>query len=56
VNNLTLAALSDGRVGRDNIEESKSCVDVNSQQPQASYPRGNFSDTSSAAPAFRGSL
>lgn len=49
MNNLTLAALCDGRVGKANIEESKSSVDINSQLPQASYPRGNFSDTSIAA-------
>jgi len=49
VNNLTLAAFCDGRVGKANIEESKSSVDMDSQLPQASYPRGNFSDTSVAA-------
>jgi len=48
VNNLTLAIVCNGRVGRANIEESKSSVDINSREPQASYPRGNFSDTSSA--------
>jgi len=36
-------------MGRANIEESKSSVDTGSQLPQASYPRGNFSDTSAAA-------
>jgi len=49
MNNLTLAASCDSRVGRANIEESKSRVDMSSQRPQASYPRGNFSDTSAAA-------
>jgi len=49
VNNLTLAVSCDGRVRRANIEESKSSVDMGSQLPQASYPRGNFSDTSGVA-------
>ena len=34
-------------IGRADIEGSKSYVDTNSWQPQASYPCGNFSDTSS---------
>ena len=33
-------------IGRADIEGSKSGVDVNSWPPQASYPCGNFSDTS----------
>jgi len=33
-------------IGRADIEGSKSYVDMNSWQPQASYPCGNFSDTS----------
>jgi hypothetical protein len=34
-------------IGRADIEGSKSNVDLNSWLPQASYPCGNFSDTSS---------
>src|SRR3954470_1202952 len=34
-------------IGRADIEESKSNVAVNAWLPQASYPCGNFSDTSS---------
>jgi len=34
-------------IGRADIEGSKSDVDMNSWPPQASYPCGNFSDTSS---------
>ena len=34
-------------IGRADIEGSKSNVDKNSWLPQASYPCGNFSDTSS---------
>jgi hypothetical protein len=33
-------------IGRADIEGSKSNVDMNSWLPQASYPSGNFSDTS----------
>ena len=33
-------------IGRADIEGSKSEVDLNSYPPQASYPCGNFSDTS----------
>ena len=33
-------------IGRADIEESKSHVAKNAQRPQASYPCGNFSDTS----------
>ena len=33
-------------IGRADIEGSKSDVDMNSWPPQASYPCGNFSDTS----------
>jgi len=36
-------------MGRANIEESKSVVDLGSHTQQASYPCGNFSDTSAAA-------
>ena len=35
------------RIGRADIEESKSDVAMNAWPPQASYPCGNFSDTSS---------
>ena len=34
-------------IGRADIEGSKSYVAMNAWQPQASYPCGNFSDTSS---------
>jgi hypothetical protein len=34
-------------IGRADIEESKSNVAMNAWLPQASYPCGNFSDTSS---------
>jgi len=34
-------------IGRADIEGSKSDVDLNSWSQQASYPYGNFSDTSS---------
>jgi len=34
-------------IGRADIEGSKSYVALNAWQPQASYPCGNFSDTSS---------
>lgn len=43
-------------MGRANIEESKSRVIQSTQRPRASYPRGNFSDTSAVAPTCRGSL
>ena len=33
--------------GRADIEESKNNVALNARLPQASYPYGNFSDTSS---------
>jgi len=33
-------------IGRADIEGSKSDVDLSSWPPQASYPYGNFSDTS----------
>ena len=47
VNNHTLFAFCNERIGRADIEGSKSNVDMNSWLPQASYPCGNFSDTSS---------
>ena len=34
-------------IGRADIEESKNNVALNARLPQASYPYGNFSDTSS---------
>ena len=44
-------------IGRADIEGSKSYVAMNAWQPQASYPCGNFSDTSSLKfPKTRGSI
>ncbi|KAL0238660.1 hypothetical protein GEMRC1_012136 [Eukaryota sp. GEM-RC1] len=44
-------------IGRADIEESKSNVAMNAWLPQASYPCGNFSDTSSLKiPKTKGSL
>ena len=47
MNNPTIAAFCDRRIGRADIEGSKSNVAMNAWLPQASYPCGNFSDTSS---------
>ena len=47
MNNPTLAVGCGGMIGRADIEESKSNVAMNAWLPQASYPCGNFSDTSS---------
>jgi hypothetical protein len=47
VNNPTLGEFSFTMIGRANIEVSKSNVAMNAWLPQASYPYGNFSDTSS---------
>ena len=47
MNNLTVNPLCKIGVGRADIEESKSNVAMNAWLPQASYPCGNFSDTSS---------
>jgi hypothetical protein len=47
VNNPTIALGCGRRIGRADIEESKSDVAMNAWPPQASYPCGNFSDTSS---------
>ena len=47
MNNLTFFPLCEKGVGRADIEESKSNVAMNAWLPQASYPCGNFSDTSS---------
>jgi len=46
VNNLTVCPGCEAGVGRADIEESKSNVAMNAWLPQASYPCGNFSDTS----------
>ena len=46
MNNLTFFPLCEKGVGRADIEESKSNVAMNAWLPQASYPCGNFSDTS----------
>jgi len=46
VNNPTLALSCGQKLGRADIEGSKSNVAVNAWLPQASYPCGNFSDTS----------
>jgi len=44
-------------IGRADIEESKSNVAMNAWLPQASYPCGNFSDTSgSKFPKSKGSI
>lgn len=47
MNNLTFYPVCKVLVGRADIEESKSDVAMNAWPPQASYPCGNFSDTSS---------
>jgi hypothetical protein len=47
VNNPTFAPFCKRRIGRADIEGSKSNVAMNAWLPQASYPCGNFSDTSS---------
>jgi hypothetical protein len=46
VNNLTVCPGCEAGIGRADIEESKSNVAMNAWLPQASYPCGNFSDTS----------
>ena len=46
VNNPTLSVFCGARLGRADIEGSKSDVAMNAWPPQASYPCGNFSDTS----------
>ncbi|KAK4874336.1 hypothetical protein RN001_013696 [Aquatica leii] len=46
VNNLTLGEFCFAMIGRADIEGSKSDVAMNAWPPQASYPCGNFSDTS----------
>ena len=47
MNNLTVCLGCEAGIGRADIEESKSNVAMNAWLPQASYPCGNFSDTSS---------
>jgi hypothetical protein len=47
MNNPTLGPGCEAMIGRADIEESKSNVAMNAWLPQASYPCGNFSDTSS---------
>src|ERR1700683_4170132 len=47
MNNPTLGHCCVTMIGRADIEESKSNVAMNAWLPQASYPCGNFSDTSS---------
>lgn len=47
MNNPTLGPCCEAMIGRADIEESKSNVAMNAWLPQASYPCGNFSDTSS---------
>ena len=47
VNNPTLWDFCISMIGRADIEGSKSNVAMNAWLPQASYPCGNFSDTSS---------
>ena len=46
VNNLNLFPCCEESIRRADIEGSKSNVDMSSWLPQASYPCGNFSDTS----------
>jgi hypothetical protein len=57
VNNPTLCEFCFAMIGRADIEGSKSDVAMNAWPPQASYPCGNFSDTSRLKfPATKGSL
>src|SRR3954465_7653981 len=53
VNNPTLGEFCFAMIGRADIEGSKSNVAMSAWLPQASYPCGNFSDTSSLT--YRGS-
>ncbi|KAI4879869.1 hypothetical protein NFI96_025092 [Prochilodus magdalenae] len=50
VNNPTLGEFCFTMIGRADIEGSKSDVAMNAWPPQASYPCGNFSDTSCLKP------
>ena len=57
MNNPTLTEFCFGMIGRADIEGSKSNVAMNAWLPQASYPCGNFSDTSSwTALRLKGSI
>ena len=57
VNNPTLLDFCVSMIGRAGIEGSKSNVAMNAWLPQASYPCGNFSDTSCMTPAYsKGSI
>ncbi|KAJ0059483.1 hypothetical protein NL108_018565, partial [Boleophthalmus pectinirostris] len=55
VNNPTLGEFCFTMIGRADIEGSKSDVAMNAWPPQASYPCGNFSDTSCLKPKNYGS-
>jgi hypothetical protein len=57
VNNPAFGPRCEAVIGRADIEGSKSYVAMNAWQPQASYPCGNFSDTSSLKfPKTKGSI
>ncbi|XP_022728577.1 uncharacterized protein LOC111284115 [Durio zibethinus] len=57
VNNPTLGEFCFTMIGRANIEGSKSNVAMNAWLPQASYPYGNFFDTSNfKSRRFKGSI
>ena len=57
MNNPTLGEFCFAMIGRADIEGSKSDVAMNAWPPQASYPCGNFSDTSrSKLPTSKGSI
>src|ERR1700712_3179958 len=57
MNNPKLGLCCEAMIGRADIEESKSNVAMNAWLPQASYPCGNFSDTSRLKyPATKGSI
>ena len=57
MNNPTLGEFCFAMIGRADIEGSKSNVAMNAWLPQASYPCGNFSDTSSVKfPQAKGSI
>jgi len=57
MNNPTLCPCCEAMIGRADIEGSKSNVAMNAWLPQASYPCGNFSDTSGLTRrAAKGSL
>ena len=57
MNNPTLGEFCFTMIGRADIEGSKSNVAMNAWLPQASYPCGNFSDTSSSkSPKAKGSI